>query len=202
MHFPLSVLLLSKCVHFWKCRESAKMTEKSLLGVGRPGQPGKKCAELSCRWIFFKFKKWCFSLFPGGWLTSGRAARGRGKKEAKWGCCRSRVSSLELSPSWVWSWGMWDCVRMCVHCPAALVFECGRGTQGENYTCWINDEWLAGFGIWDFFSVMCGFANGECRTGEVPTRHTMAFQKLLLSGLFSPNSLPEACTCLSWRNFM
>lgn len=55
MHFPLSVLLLSKCVHFWKCRESVKKREKSLLGIGRPGQAWKKCAELSgrCIWDIF-----------------------------------------------------------------------------------------------------------------------------------------------------
>lgn len=57
------------------------MRAKSLLGVGRPGQPGKKCAELSsrCIWdMFFLFNLYYlfhFSLQDGS--TGRRKAGGK-----------------------------------------------------------------------------------------------------------------------------
>lgn len=102
--------------------------------------------------IFLIKKKNCVSLFPGGWLICGRAARGRRKKVTNWGCCRSPcVQPGTVPPAEHEAEG---CGRTCVHCPAALVFVCGRGTQEENHTCWTKDEWLAGFGIW-VFSALC-----------------------------------------------
>lgn len=74
------------------------MREQSLLGVGRPGQPGKKCAELSskCIWdifIFLILKNVFFSLkvssFVGGDGRKQAAKQGQEPPWPAWDCSPS-----------------------------------------------------------------------------------------------------------------
>lgn len=150
MHFPLSVLLLSKCIS-GSVERVQKWQRKACVELAAQDSQEKMC-RVKLQVDGFFIKKMMSFCFPWRMAHLWEGSKGQRKEGGKGEILEKPICRAWDHPlCWAWGWGMWDCVRMCVHCPAALLFVCGRGTQKENRVYWIKNEWLDDFGIWGMF---------------------------------------------------